>query len=234
MELKRIIVGLLALLVLQVASEQPALSQHQLDEDAAFGFRTIDDRAVVATAHIWPTRNIPVCWENPQQRNLADRQLVIRAVSETWERHSAVRFVQWGLCNPRSRGIRILIADAGPRTLGLGSQLDRKPHGMLLNFTFANWKRDCRRPEARRQFCIRSIAVHEFGHALAFAHEQNRWDTPGECAKLNLTQGSQGDLQLTRWDPESVMNYCTRPWVNNGELSANDQFAVAEIYGDPE
>jgi hypothetical protein len=82
-----------------------------------------------------------------------------------------------------------------------------------------------------RESCIRSITVHEFGHAIGFAHEQNRPDTPGECDEV--AQGTDGDLMLSPWDLHSVMNYCNPKYNNNGELSAFDIKAVAYIYGAP-
>ena len=102
--------------------------------------------------------------------------------------------------------------------------------GMVLNFDYERWGSGCRE---RRDYCDRVIAVHEFGHAIGFAHEQNRPDTPGECSQAKRAQGSDGDtVSLTPWDPESVMNYCNPLYGNDGVLSAFDVVAVQYIYGD--
>ena len=120
--------------------------------------------------------------------------------------------------------------DAGPHTKGLGKFISGIKQGMVLNFTFQTWSPTCSQPESMRKQCIESIAVHEFGHAIGFAHEQNRPDTPGECA--NLKQGTNGDrLDITPWDPHSVMNYCNPVYNNNGNLSEFDIKAVQYVYG---
>jgi hypothetical protein len=104
--------------------------------------------------------------------------------------------------------------------------LDGAPDGMVLNFTYNNWSPSCKTMRTR---CNKSIAVHEFGHALGFAHEQNRPDTPGECAEL--PQGQSGDTVLTPWDLSSVMNYCNPVYNNDGDLSAWDITALQAVYG---
>jgi hypothetical protein len=77
--------------------------------------------------------------------------------------------------------------------------------------------------------CIKSIAMHEFGHAIGFSHEQNRPDRKGECALK--AQGPNGDKLLTPYDPESIMNYCFDMYQTGVTLSKLDISAVRQLYG---
>jgi hypothetical protein len=154
--------------------------------------------------------------------------LVQKSVAESWEAASQVRFTGWQKCGVQNRGIRILIDDSGPHTKGLGKRLDGVVNGMVLNFTFDNWAQSCK---TMRDACVKSIAVHEFGHGLGFAHEHNRPDKPGECQEP--AQGSNGTAQLTPYDPHSVMNYCNPVYNNNGILSRYDKEGVQSVYGEP-
>ena len=176
----------------------------------------------------WPSPTIPVCWDNPSPTNDTERGWVRDAVGKSWQTHSRLRFIGWGACAQNAVGVRIAIADQGPHTKGLGKEIDGTPGGMVLNFTFATWSPVCANPNMR-EMCIRSIGVHEFGHALGFAHEQNRADTPGECKQA--PQGENGTVLLTPWDPKSVMNYCNSDYNNYGVLSPGDVSSVQEIYG---
>lgn len=178
------------------------------------------------------TKVIYVCWENPSDENSTEREWVKDSVNISWDAYSALEFRGWETCAEVNEGIRILIEDSGPHTKGLGSNLNRKVDGMVLNFTFDNWSQACKGSEDFREMCIRSIAVHEFGHALGYAHEQNRPDTPGECTRL--PQGQDGDALLTPYDPDSVMNYCNPVYNNHGVLSALDVSGLQCIYGKPE
>ena len=184
------------------------------------------DKLIALSASVWEDSEIPVCWENPLDSDQQERRWVQDAITKTWQTHSGLSFTGWQACSASSKGIRIGVDDINPHTKGLGNQIDGMRDGMVLDFTFEDWSPSCKK---KREYCIRTIAVHEFGHALGFAHEQNRSDTPTWCT--NEAQGSDGDMIVTPWDLDSVMNYCNPKWAGRGQLSKLDISGLQQIYG---
>ena len=187
---------------------------------------TLDEALYAASGTLWQTRAIPVCWENPTAADATQRGWVQQQVTATWDAVSSIDFTGWGACAGGSSGIRINIQDSGPHTKGLGNQLDGVAAGMVLNFTFKTWSQAC---QGQEESCIRSIAVHEFGHALGFAHEQNRDDTPTDTCRAE-PQGGDGDFVMGSWDLSSVMNYCNPQYNGNGNLSQTDVDGIRLVY----
>jgi hypothetical protein len=177
-------------------------------------------------------RILTVCWEVTREDWNDQRKLVQRAITDSWDKHSALIIKGWSSCNESGSDIRIGVKDLGPRTRALGNKLKNLKNGVRLNFKFVNWGSKCKSSVEIYEKCIKSMAVHEFGHALALAHEHNRPDTPGEC-KEEPGELISGDTKLTPWDNESVMNYCNPEDNNGGKLSPGDVVTIQELYGKP-
>jgi hypothetical protein len=184
------------------------------------------DFGTIIRASKWPSTTIEVCWENPTTENAHLRNVVRDSVDDTWGHYSALKFTGWGSCQPRGPGIHVLIDEAHPQTQAVGRYLDAMTDGMVLNFSFEHWRPTCR---MQLEFCVAALAVHEFGHAIGFTHEQNRPDAPEEC-KADA-QGQTGDFLVTRFDWHSIMNYCNPAWIGDGKLSELDIVSVQTIYG---
>lgn len=178
---------------------------------------------------MWKIDQIPVCWENPQSQDAILLELVEQTVNETWSEHSRLEFTGWGDCSNDFPGVRIRIDDVAPHTKALGRHLAGIQDGVVLNFSFERWSSQCAN---QIEYCVRTNAVHTFGHVLGFSHEHNRPDRPSECTAP--AQGTNDDffLSVTPYDPSSVMNYCNPNYANDGFLSDIDKQKLRLVYGD--
>ncbi|AXF12099.1 hypothetical protein CUJ91_30360 [Paraburkholderia graminis] len=204
---------------------------------------------------IWNSHRINVCWENATDGNETQRNWVREAVTSAWDANSDVTFADWTQCpdydtSPTYLGVRVAFADGGPRTLSPGEAGLGRRGDVRLRMAFNQWETQCATKDdsgncLKQLFCwnwddleacVKIVAVHEFGHLLAFAHEQDRPETPEWCKNQPevLQEPKRGDgVVFGPWDLHSVMNYCNPDWMGFGVLSPGDVSLVQAYYGKP-
>lgn len=196
----------------------------------------------------WPTSDgatiIPVCFRPPGSTHAGDDpgviwtvdyllpeerkewsakcELVKDAILDSWGKWTRVRFVDWGTCSSNVEGY--IYVDLYKRPGGQGNSLPRGGYhkeGVWLWMAM----------ESPDEPWLRTVAIHEFGHALGFHHEMDRPDAsfPAGTLPCGRVEYGQGTYLTPYYDDVSVMNYCN-PRNRNG-LSFGDIEGAQSLYG---
>jgi hypothetical protein len=192
-----------------------------------------DENELYASGPRWGDTSgavIPVCWEDTSSHADLHSQ-VITILNQTWESNANIDFVGWSSCSQTS-GRKVSVSFSEEADYRGWNQNTPEGSKVILisdQALAANYER------------FRYQVIHEFGHALGFAHEMQRsdnWsDGVAQQCGVALDHPEYGNYQpldginwTSEYDVNSIMNYC-HPAGYPQDLSIGDIRGVRAAYG---
>lgn len=149
---------------------------------------------------LWTIRDIPVCWINPTDAP-SDRLGAVQEIVTTEYSKVGFNFIGWKECSEDAKqidfskpspfpGVRISIGDNNMAAYGSDHLKGIGFMELDLNLR-SDTTPKC--PTNGPLACVKGIALHEFGHAIALGHERCR--TSGDQL---VFQGSRVDKRVEK------------------------------------
>jgi hypothetical protein len=216
-------------------------------EDVAYGDLKVetDMEAIYANRDLyWPGTgssriDIKVCWENPNSTALgstasaraAYRDARRAALEQSYARFARIDFWGWDACQANDPGLHVYICTSTTDPVCAaqnGASQANNPSTGISGYPGLNGTTNGIRLQKDHG---PSVAVHEFGHALGFYHEE---EIPGAatgtggCAQQYYPNANP--VQYGDYDRDGIMSYCSPP-TTAPYLSTNDISSIQRAFG---